>query len=415
MRFLYNLGIFIYTAAARIMSPFDNKARLWVSGRKNWKTNLENRIDKKSEYIWMHCASLGEFEQGRPLIETFKKISPEKKIIITFFSPSGYEIRKDYQLADYVCYLPADTQNNARKFVSIIKPALVIFVKYEFWHNYTLEISRQGIPLYLISGIFRPGQHFFSWYGPFFRKILLRFNHIFVQDKNSYDLLLAADVKNITLAGDTRFDRVLQIAESAKKIPLLEIFRANEKIFLAGSSWRQDEEIIARYVNRNPFAMKWVFAPHEVDKENISRLEKLFNTTVIRFSQLSEKNAASRVLIIDNIGMLSSAYSYAYIAGIGGGFGRGIHNILEAACWGIPVIFGPNYKNFREAVDLINQKGAISFKTYREFENIVDKWLTDEQYYRKSAEASLRYVRENRGATSLIISKIIGRDINNTP
>ena len=238
----------------------------------------------------------------------------------------------------------------------LVNPEFVIFVKYEFWNNYISVLYNKNIPLYLISGIFRPGQHFFKWYGSFFRNMLKKFKIIFVQDQQSLDLLSGIGMENILLAGDTRFDRVIQIAGTAKDIPQLEQFRGDEKLFLAGSSWKQDEEIIAQYINKFPDRMKWVFAPHEIDKPNIERLEKLFNVKYVRFSEFNEAAADARVLIIDNIGMLSSAYKYAYIAAIGGGFGKGIHNILEPACWGIPVMFGPNHEKFREAVDLINER-----------------------------------------------------------
>jgi 3-deoxy-D-manno-octulosonic-acid transferase len=413
MKLLYNLGILIYVLAASILSPFNSKARLWTRGRKGWESALRNKVDPGNTNIWIHCASLGEFEQGRPLIEAIKKACPEYKIVLTFFSPSGYEVRKNYSVADYVCYLPADRPGSAKKFISIINPAAVIFVKYEFWENYTSVLERNKIPLYLISGIFRANHHFFRWYGGFFRKMLFRFSHIFVQDNKSMDLLKKIGIKNVTVAGDTRFDRVVEIADSAKSIPQIESFKGEEKLFLAGSSWRQDEEIITRYINMNPMRMKWVFAPHEIDRSNIDRLEKLFTCEVARFSVFSDKSADARVLIIDNIGMLSSAYRYASIAEIGGGFGKGIHNILEGACWGIPVLFGPNHKKFREAVELLSLDGAKSFTSFEEFSEIIDIWLTDKSEYLKSAEKASLYVKENAGATARILKKLALRDINN--
>lgn len=358
------------------------------------------------KYIWMHCASLGEFEQGRPVIEAIKKEMPHSKIIITFFSPSGYEIRKNYQHADIICYLPSDTPRNAEKFISLIKPVLVIFVKYEFWHNYISVIRREGIPLLLISAIFRREQHFFKWYGSFFRKIVGNFTEIYVQDQQSADLLRGIGIERVTAAGDTRFDRVLEIAGTARVIPQLESFRGGERMFLAGSSWKPDEEIIARYINSFPGKMKWIFAPHEIDRENIDRLFKLFSVKCVRFSEYNNEAEDARVMIIDNIGMLSSAYRYAYIAAVGGGFGKGIHNILEPACWGIPVLFGPNHKKFREALDLIKLGGAKPFKSYDDFKSILDRMLSDDNLYRKSAESARKYVRENSGATQKIMSGI---------
>jgi len=406
MRLLYNLGILGYGAAAGLMSLFNEKAGQWVNGRKGWKAYLRQKIAAGEKYIWIHCASLGEFEQGRPVIEEFGKSMPEYRILLTFFSPSGYEIRKNYPGADIVCYLPLDTPWNAASFVSIVSPSMAVFVKYEFWNNFIRVLNKKAIPLYLVSGIFRAGQHFFRWYGAFFRKILFRFSHIFVQDERSFKLLRGIGLQNVSLAGDTRFDRVVEIAGSAGEIPLLDNFRGGEKLFLAGSSWKPDEEIIARYVNRDPMKMKWVFAPHEIDESNIARLEALFSTTVVRFSRLTKENSGSSVLIIDNIGMLSSAYRYAFIAAIGGGFGKGIHNILEAACWGVPVMFGPNYTNFREAVDLIGRNGAACFRTFEEFSDLADRWLSDDDYYLKSSGTASDYVRQNAGATQVIMSKI---------
>jgi 3-deoxy-D-manno-octulosonic-acid transferase len=304
-----------------------------------------------------------------------------------------------------VFYLPADFPRNARKFIKLVDPSFAIFVKYEFWDNYLSELKRKGIPLYLISGIFREDQSFFKWYGAFFLKILRNFTWLFVQDQKSADLLKRNGIENITLAGDTRFDRVMQIAGNARKIHQLESFRGNEKLFLAGSSWKPDEEIITAYVNKNPEKMKWVFAPHEIDAQNIERLEKLLKVKYVRFSEYSSDKADARVLIIDNIGMLSSAYSYAHVAEVGGGFGRGIHNILEPACWGIPVMFGPRHEQFHEAAGLIKSGGGISFAVYDEFEKILDGWISDEKLYDQAALSAGSYVKENTGATEKIMKQ----------
>jgi 3-deoxy-D-manno-octulosonic-acid transferase len=412
MKVLYNLGIQIFSFFANLIAPFNSKASFWVKGRENWAKKISERINPGDRTIWIHCASLGEFEQGRPVIEAIKKEMPEFKIVLTFFSPSGYEIRKNYDKADCISYLPSDTPSNAAKFIGLIRPEKAIFVKYEFWNNYISVLYNKNIPLYLVSGIFRPEQHFFKWYGSFFRAMLKKFERIFVQDQKSLELLAAIGINNVTLAGDTRFDRVVQIAGTAGKISQLEQFRGNEKLFLAGSSWKQDEEIIAQYINLLPDSMKWVFAPHEVDKANIGRLEKLFKVKCVRFSEFSEISVDARVMIMDNIGMLSSAYSYAYIAAIGGGFGKGIHNILEPACWGIPVVFGPNFEKFREAIDLKNKGGAESFSTAGEFKKILDLWLSDEKYYTACAEVAAKYVKENTGATGIIIKEFSQKDIN---
>ena len=412
MNILYNIGIFIYTALAHIISPFNSKAALLVKGRRNWEISLKEKLIPGGRHIWIHCASLGEFEQGRPLIEEIRRVHPDIKVILTFFSPSGYEVRKNYKEALSIIYLPADSVGNARKFIDIVRPEFVIFVKYEFWNNYISELYRKNIPLYLVSGIFRPGQHFFKWYGSFFRNMLKKFSGIFVQDQKSVDLLTSIGMSNICLAGDTRFDRVVQITGTAKDIPRIEQFRGNEKLFLAGSSWDRDEEIIVQYINSFPTRMKWVFAPHEIDNPNIERLEKLLTVKSVRFSGFDASSSDARVLIIDNIGMLSSAYRYAYVAAIGGGFGKGIHNILEPACWSIPVLFGPNYKKFREAVDLINENGAMTFDSYGSFKEILDRLLTDEISYQNSARTAGIYITGNTGATGRILKEIVIRDGN---
>ena len=413
MNVIYNVAVFIYSAFAHLVSLFNSKASLWVKGRRNWADKIADKIKPGDTTIWVHCASLGEFEQGRPVIEAIKKDMLGVKIFLTFFSPSGYEIRKNYQGADCISYLPVDTPKNAAKLISIVNPRIVIIVKYEFWANYIAALYNKNVPVYLISAIFRPEQHFFQWYGSFFRKILMKFEKIFVQDEKSVDLLSGIGIENVLLTGDTRFDRVVQISGSARPIPEIEIFRGDEKLFLAGSSWKPDEEIISQYINTFPAAMKWVFAPHEIDKPNIDRLEKLFNVSVVRFSEFNSSSTDARVMIIDNIGMLSSAYQYAYIAAIGGGFGKGIHNILEPVCWGVPVMFGPGYKKFREAVDLINENGAMTFNSFGEFSNILNKWLKDELFYLKSAKTAKNYIIKNTGACSKIMQEISKKDINN--
>jgi 3-deoxy-D-manno-octulosonic-acid transferase len=407
MKLLYNTGILIYTALIHLMAPFNTKASLWIKGRRGWQARLAAKINASDRKIWIHCASLGEFEQGRPIIEEIKREHPEYKIVLTFFSPSGFEIRKNYSEADCVEYLPSDFPGNARKFIKLVKPEFVIFVKYEFWNNYITELQNNNIPLFLVSGIFRPGQHFFKWYGSFFRDILRRFAKIFVQDQQSLELLRGIGLKNVLLAGDTRFDRVRRISGTARDIPQIEQFRGGEKLFLAGSSWKKDEEIIAQYINRYPDRMKWVFAPHEPEKSNIDRLEKMLDVKVVRFSVFTPESVDARVLIIDNIGMLSSAYKYARIAAIGGGFGKGIHNILEPACWSIPVIFGPNYSKFREAVELISQKGALSFDSFESFSAIMDSLVSDELFYNKAADTAGLYIDKNTGATATILKEIL--------
>jgi 3-deoxy-D-manno-octulosonic-acid transferase len=412
MRILYTFLIFAFNGLATLGSIFNDKAKLWVRGRRGWKKSLRVKIKSGDKWIWIHCASLGEFEQGRPLIEMIKEKEPGYKIILTFFSPSGYELRKDWPLADVICYLPADTPGNAFDFIEISKPEMVLFIKYEFWNNYISELDRRNIPLYLVSGIFRPGQHFFKWYGGFFRGMLKKFTHIFLQDDRSFDLLKGAGIQNISVTGDTRFDRVSKIAGTAAPIPVIEKFRGGEKLFLAGSSWRADEEIIAAYINSDPGRMKWVFAPHEIGKSNIDRLEKLFKTRVVRYSSFGEDSHDARVLIIDNMGLLASAYRYAHIAAIGGGFGNGIHSILESVCWGVPVLFGPNYYGFREAYDLIEREGAFCYKNKEEFSRIMDMWQTDERLYKSASLTVANYIKQNTGATERIFRILYEHDIN---
>ncbi|HLP72518.1 MAG TPA: glycosyltransferase N-terminal domain-containing protein [Bacteroidales bacterium] len=409
MKLLYNTGIILYTLAIRLAALFSAKAALLTSGRKDWQGLVTERISKRDKVLWVHCASLGEFEQGRPVIEEIRHSKPDLKILLTFFSPSGYEIRKNYPLADCIVYLPADTPGNAAKFIKLVHPEAAIFVKYEFWHNYISVLHRNNIPLYLISGIFRKEQPFFRSYGSFFRSMLGKFRLLFVQDEASAELLKNAGINNVIVAGDTRFDRVVKIASAARKINELEDFMGEEKLFLAGSSWSADEEIISKYINLHPGRMKWVFAPHEIDDANIERLQKLLTVESVRFSKYNGAPGSSgaRVLIIDNIGMLSSAYRYANIAEVGGGFGKGIHNILEPACWGIPVLFGPRHEKFREAVELLKQKGAMTFINYEEFGGIIDRLLNDEAFYLQSARSASYYVSKNIGATSRILEEII--------
>lgn len=408
MTILYNLGINLYTIAIKIASLFNPRAKLWVTGRKGWRQKLEGKISSGDKVLWIHCASLGEFEQGRPVIESLKKQRPGVKVVLSFFSPSGYEIRKNYNYADVITYLPEDKVRNARDFIEIIKPDIAVFVKYEFWYNYIDILHRKNIPLYLVSGIFRQEQHFFRWYGSFFRSMLLKFDKIFVQDERSLELLQGIGIWNAEKAGDTRFDRVAEIASQAKDIEKLELFRGDEKVAIAGSSWRPDEEIIARYINENPYVMKWVFAPHEITDDNIDRLERSLNTGVIRYSRYDGTQDA-RVMIIDNIGMLSSCYRYAHFAIVGGGFGKGIHNILEPACWGIPVIFGPRHEKFREALELLKVNGGFTYDSFESFRSAVEKLNTDKPFYLRSALASSLYINNNTGATSIILSELLNR------
>ncbi len=409
MGLLYNIGILFYSVSIYFASIFNRKVRLMVNGRRGWEKKLSTAIKPNDKYLWVHCASLGEFEQGRPVIEEIRASHPEYKILITFFSSSGFEIRKKYPGADIICYLPSDTPSNARKFIELVHPEIAIVVKYEFWHNFIDAAHKNGTKLYLISAIFREHQYFFKWYGSFFSKMLYKFTAIFVQDNNSARLLDNISVKNVVVAGDTRFDRVVKIAAESRDIPKLESFRGDEKLFLCGSSWHGDETIIARYINNEPNKMKWVFAPHEISNANVERLIGLFKIPVARFSTYNDEQKDFRVMIIDNIGLLSSAYRYATIAGIGGGFGKGIHNILEAACWGVPVMFGPNHFNFREAIELKEVGGAVSFSDYKEFCVLADKWTDNLNAYNVASNAAGEYVKNNTGATKTIMDLIFNQ------
>jgi 3-deoxy-D-manno-octulosonic-acid transferase len=389
-----------------VASLFDEKiAKLWT-GQKQGLEVLKEKLDPTARYIWIHAASLGEFEQGRPLIESIKETHPQYKILLTFFSPSGYEVRKNYPLADIICYLPMDTPLNARRFTKMVKPKMAIFIKYEFWANYLYRLRKYNIPTFVVSAIFRKDQAFFRWYGTWYRSLLRNFDVIFVQDEKSADLLNKHGIENVIISGDTRFDRVAEIAEQAKEMPIIDSFTQNKQVLIAGSSWPKDEDLIIEYFNKTK-GLKLIIAPHVISKEHIfnicSKLEKPF----VRFSEADEKNVKDvDCLIIDAIGFLSSIYRYGDIAYIGGGFGVGIHNILEAAVYGMPVIFGPNYHRFREARQLVMQKGAFPITDYDSLKKQLDKFVCNENAIKKSGENARNYVKNNRGATNIILNRI---------
>ncbi len=406
MKPIYTAIIIIYGFLVVIASPFSSKAGKWVRGRRGWRSKIKSFKKEGSKVVWIHCASLGEFEQGRPVIEKIRSEQPGWKVVLTFFSPSGYEVRKDYANTDIVMYLPADIHVNVNYFLNKIEPDLVLIVKYEFWYNYLNELKRRNVPTYLVSGIFRPTQYFFRWYGWFAKAMFSVFTHIFVQDEQSGRLLNGIGYEKYTVTGDTRFDRVSQIAATAAKLPLIESFRGGEKLFIAGSSWEADEDIIIRYINGNPGRMKWLIAPHEINESHLARIEKMLNVNSARYSAFDQDKTDCRVLLIDNIGMLSSVYRYAAIAAVGGGFGKGIHNILEPACWGIPVLFGPNHDKFREADDLINRGGAISFNNFEAFYAAVEKYLSDHTTLIRAGAECISYITENEGATDKVYKKV---------
>ncbi|MBS3776287.1 MAG: 3-deoxy-D-manno-octulosonic acid transferase [Bacteroidales bacterium] len=409
MSLLYYLGIKLYYFLALVFSLFNDKARLFVQGRKGLLKKLEKEIDPRERIFWFHCASLGEFEQGRPLIEEIKSRHPGIRILLTFFSPSGYEIRKSYQWADWITYLPIDTPRNARRFLEMVRPEKVFFIKYEYWYFYLREIKRRNIPVYLVSAIFRENQFFFKSYGRWFRKILFYFDHIFVQNNSSQKLLAYYRIQHVTVTGDTRFDRVKQIAEKARPISLIEQFRDGHFLIVAGSTWPRDEAILIRYFQNISGSVKLIIAPHEVHSGRIkSLMEKFPEGQALKFSEAGESNITEFfVLIIDSIGMLSSLYRYGDLAYVGGGFGKGIHNILEPATFGLPVVFGPHHEKFKEAVDLKNMGGGFSVDSYTSFSELMDAFLDDREQVRQTGRISRQYVEDRAGGTSRILQHIL--------
>ena len=422
--FIYNVFLFLYKAGIRITALFSVKAKKWLSGRKGLleqlqhelrqlqlvgssNQHIENYNMKEASFVWMHCASLGEFEQGRPLLEKLKVQYPNYKFLLTFFSPSGYEIRKDYKGADYVCYLPLDSPRNAQRFLEIVNPSLVIFVKYEYWYYYLREIKQRNIPLLMVSAFFRKDAPFFKWYGGLQRKMLTFFTHLFVQNQSSLELLETINQSGKTsVAGDTRFDRVIEIAESASTIEGIEEFLRNSKNIIAGSTWPKDEDVLRGSLQAiNDPSLKLVIAPHEISKHRISGLKDQFPGSLL-YSQYKATGLLptpnSNVLIIDSIGMLSRLYKYAYVTYVGGGFGKGIHNTLEAAVFGKPVLFGPAYGKFNEAIDLVAIGGAVSIRNVHECTMALQKLLQDQNEYLNSCSKSKEYVYANKGATQKI-------------
>lgn len=404
-RFIYNLAIGAYGLGIRLAALFSAKARQWITGRKNWPSRLRaaRRSMGEKPLIWIHCASLGEFEQGRPLIEWLKEHHPGYKILLTFFSPSGYEIRKDYDRADLVFYLPLDTPRNARRFVEIVQPQLAIFVKYEFWMHYLLILQQRKVPHILISAVFRPDHWFFKAYGAPFHRLLAGFDQLFVQDEASRQRLEAVGLNQVTVAGDTRIDRVLAIAGQDRRFPLIDAFAGQAPVLVVGSSWPPDEALLVPFFNEQlPADWKVIIAPHEIREEKIRALERAIQIPAVRFSQGDmEDMAGKQVLIIDNIGMLSALYGYGRLAYIGGGFGAGIHNTLEPVAFGLPVFFGPKYQKFTEAVAMVHEGGAFPVETPEEFYRLFTELLGEERYDR-ARKAARGFVEQNQGATEQI-------------
>ncbi len=407
MNLLYDLGILTYRSLVRIASIRSKKARLMLRGQRRTFSTLRKTLDPAGGYIWMHVASLGEFEQGRPLIEMIKKNNPQARIVLSFFSPSGYEVRKNYPLVDAVVYLPFDLTVNAIKFIDIVKPSMAIFVKYEFWGNYLRTLRRRGVPTYIISSIFRPSQLFFKPWGGTFRKMLQCFDHLYVQNEESRHLLAGIGLDNVTVCGDTRFDRVSTVKESAKQFPIIEQFvKGAEFTLVMGSSWEPDEELVIPYFNQHPH-MKLIIAPHEFDRKRLLDIMSRTSRKAGLYSALTPADA-SRLdcIIIDSFGLLSSLYQYGQAAYIGGGFGHGIHNINEAAVYGIPVIFGPKHDKFQEAHDLIECGGGYCIDSAESLTQALDTLTTQPDALAQSGKKAGDYIQSHLGATQVIYNDL---------
>ena len=437
-----------------IGSLFNKKIKKMWRGEREAVDLLKEKVDPTAKYVWFHAASLGEFEQGRPLIEQLRATHPEYKILLTFFSPSGYEVRKNYEGADIVCYLPLDTIRNARRFLRAVHPVMAFFIKYEFWYNYLHILRHRGVPVYSVSSIFRPGQVFFKWYGRNYAKVLHCITHFFVQNEVSLQLLKGIGIDEATVVGDTRFDRVLQIKEQAKELPIVEAFKGINgkgdackdnlsedackrvlsedackedlsedackedlsengckgcKVFVAGSSWQPDEDIFIRFFNDHP-DWKLIIAPHVIGEDHLAYILDKLQMKAVRYTQATEQSAAeARCLIIDCFGLLSTIYRYGEIAYVGGGFGVGIHNVPEAAVWGVPVLFGPNNKRFQEAQDLLACKGSFEVTDYDSFNTIISRLISDDKFRHQCGEASANYVKSRSGATDIIMKSVVGK------
>ena len=414
---MYNLIIYLYLLGVAVYSLFNEKVRKMWRGEREAFRILKEKVDPEAKYIWFHAASLGEFEQGRPLMEHLRKEHPEYKILLTFFSPSGYEVRKNYEGADIITYLPLDTITNAQRFLRTIRPVMAFFIKYEFWYNYLHILKHRNVPVYSVSSIFREEQVFFKWYGRQYSRVLNCFSHFFVQNEISKELLAKLGIKDVTVVGDTRFDRVLQIKEAAKQLPIVEKFVSGKglsdekpKVFVVGSSWPPDEEIFINYFNahRN---WKLIIAPHVIGEDHLKQIENLLEgRKVVRYSDYSEKSdfaevSDAEVLIIDCFGLLSSIYHYGDVAYVGGGFGVGIHNLLEAAVWDVPVFFGPNNQKFQEAQRL-KKCGGFEISNYEDFAQLMDRFSSDPQYLKEQGLLAGGFVNKESGATAMVLSAV---------
>ena len=405
MIYLYNFCIAVYALLIRLVAPFNRKARLWCEGRKGLTERLQRAIGDAEHIVWVHSSSLGEFEQGRPIVDYIRAHYPDYKILLTFFSPSGYEMRKNYPNADYVFYIPVDTRRRVRQFLDAVKPEVAIFVKNEFWLNMLAELRRRNVRTYLASAIFRRNSIFFNPVGDIWRKALHSFDTLFVQDEGSKALLAEIGVENVVVAGDTRFDRVSAIAEQAEKVEIIEQFKGDKRLFVAGSTWGPDEDILLPLINENP-DIKFVIAPHEMDESRIERLLREVKGGAVRYTQLPSDFADKQVLVLDTIGLLSRVYGSAEWAYVGGGFGVGIHSTLEAAVYGMPVAFGTNYRKFREACDLIALGAGRSVRSAEELKAWFDELKSDKEYLARLSALAKVYVGQHRGATEKIVKEI---------
>lgn len=408
MHFLYNLTIQFTHLLVKIIAIFSPKMKLFVNGRKDVFSILLQKINPQDQTIWFHAASLGEYEQGLPVIEKIKEKYPNHKIIISFFSPSGYEVRKNNTVADVTIYLPLDTVKNAKQFLKLVHPELVFFIKYEFWINYLDQLQKQNIPTYLISGIFREKQLFFKWYGGFYRKALDSFTHFFVQNESSKKLIFRLGKTNVTTSGDTRFDRVAAILEKDNTLDFITAFKNSKTTIVIGSSWPKDEALLVEYINSCPYDVKFIIAPHNIKPEQIQQLQNSITKKTVLFSE-KENNDLSQfeVFIIDTIGILTKIYSYGDIAYVGGGFGNpGVHNLLEPATFGIPIVIGPNFSHFDEAIKLVDNKGCISINDYPELETVISTLIQDKEIRHTKGKICAEFVQKNKGATDCILNEI---------
>jgi len=413
MQQIYSVLIVCYGLSIRVASVFNKKAALWIKGRLQYWTILEKKFAGHPfnlpgrKLAWFHCASLGEFEQGRPIIEAFKQQHPEYLILLTFYSPSGYEVRKAYDGADLILYLPLDIQSNVQKFVDTVKPDIVFYIKYEFWFNFLSYLQTKKIPTFLVSAVFRPDQHFFKGYAEWPRKVLQGFTKIFVQNENSRELLQFIGIENVEVSGDTRFDRVMAVAANPKALEIARIFSLNHKVMVAGSTWPADEELIFKLIYQNKSKLRFIIAPHEISTEHIDSLKQRAGKQAVQYSKATVEEAKNaEILIIDSIGLLSNLYQYGSIAYIGGGFGVGIHNILEASAFGLPVFMGPNYHKFNEAKELIELGGAFEVNKPDDLIKKVNRLLNDKEELSHAISVNKTYVANGCGATELVLKRV---------